>query len=73
MEDRQWRDETEMRAENRGRLKKYLVTILPTFGPVEIRAENQQETEELAAHYWDGEFVTEVEEIIERFSKKRQE
>ena len=48
------------------RMKKYLVTILPTFGPMEIVAENPQQAEELAANYWDegwdGEFLTEIEE-----------
>ena len=53
-------------AETRKGMKKYLVTILPTFGPMEIVAENSQEAEELAANYWDegwdGEFTTEIEE-----------
>ena len=54
------------------RMKKYLVTIsqpdrsLPSFGPIEIVAENPQEAEEPAANYWDegwdGEFITEIEE-----------
>lgn len=53
------------RAKNRTR--KYRVTVLPTFGPMEIIAENEKEAEELADYYWDagwdGEFITEVEEM----------
>ena len=50
-----------------GRLKKYRVTILPNFGPEVVEAESPEAAEELANHYWDmgwdGEFVTETEEI----------
>jgi hypothetical protein len=55
-------------------LKKYRVTILPTFGPVEVKAESEEDAKDLANHYWDegwnGEFVTEVKEVKEPHARR---